>query len=143
MTRFNISLQEGCDMVLRALEIMWGGEIFVPKIPSYRITDVAEAIAPGGKTTIVGIRPGEKLHEEMITETDAHNTIEFDNYYVILPSMRLWDIDTFMQALGGRRCPDNFKYNSGTNPDFLTVEQLRELIRLNAPMHPLRRKEDM
>lgn len=143
MTRFNISLQEGCDMVLRALEFMWGGEIFVPKIPSYRITDVAEAIAPGSQTTIVGIRPGEKLHEEMITETDAHNTIEFDNYYVILPSMRLWDIDKFMRALGGRRCPDNFKYNSGTNPDFLTVEQLRELIRLHVPMHPLRRKEDM
>lgn len=143
MTRFNISLQEGCDLVIRSLDIMWGGEIFVPKIPSYRITDVAEAIAPGGKTVVVGIRPGEKLHEEMITETDAHNTLEFDNYFVILPSMRFWDVDKFMQALGGRRCPDHFKYNSGTNPDFLTVEQLRALIARHVPTHPLRRKEDL
>jgi UDP-N-acetylglucosamine 4,6-dehydratase/5-epimerase len=143
MTRFNISLQEGCDMVIRSLDIMWGGEIFVPKIPSYRITDVAEAIAPGVKTIVVGIRPGEKLHEEMITETDAHNTLEFRNYFVILPSMRLWDVDKFMQAHGGCRCADDFKYNSSTNSDFLTVEQLRELIKLHVPMHPLRRKEDM
>lgn len=143
MTRFNISLQEGCDMVMRSLDIMWGGEIFVPKIPSYRITDVAEAIAPGGKTIVVGIRPGEKLHEEMITETDAHNTLEFDHYFVILPSMRLWDVDKFMQALNGRRCPDDFKYNSGTNPDFLSVEQLRTLIAQHVPTHPLRRKEDL
>ena len=142
MTRFNISLQEGCDMVLRALEVMWGGEIFVPKIPSYRITDVAEAIAPGYPTTIVGIRPGEKLHEEMITETDAHNTIEFDSYFVILPSMQLWDIEKFMLAHGGRRCADDFKYTSGTNPDMLTVEQLRALIDQHAPPHLFRRKED-
>ncbi|ABA88391.1 UDP-N-acetylglucosamine 4,6-dehydratase and UDP-2-acetamido-2,6-dideoxy-alpha-D-xylo-4-hexulose 5-epimerase [Syntrophotalea carbinolica DSM 2380] len=128
MTRFNISLKKGVDMVLDALERMWGGEIFVPKIPSYRITDVAAAIAPELSTEIVGIRPGEKLHEEMITETDAYNTIEFDNYFVILPSMRLWDVDAFIRKYDGRRCHPGFKYNSGTNTDWLSVEQLRDLI---------------
>lgn len=128
MTRFNISLQQGVDMVLNALGCMWGGEIFVPKIPSYRITDVARAVAPDLPMEIVGIRPGEKLHEEMITETDAFNTIEFDNHFVILPSMQLWSVDTFMQQLNGRRCPPGFKYNSGTNTEWLSVEQLRELI---------------
>jgi UDP-N-acetylglucosamine 4,6-dehydratase (inverting) len=128
MTRFNISLQEGVEMVLNALKCMWGGEIFVPKIPSYRITDVARAIAPGRPTRVVGIRPGEKLHEEMVTETDAYNTIEFENYFVILPSMRLWNEDAYMQQFNGRRCPPGFKYNSGTNTQWLSVEQLRELI---------------
>ena len=89
MTRFNITLQEGVAFVLRSLEMMWGGEIFVPKIPSYRITDVAEAVGPGCRTEIVGIRPGEKLHEDLVTETDAISTVEFDDYFVILPSM-LW-----------------------------------------------------
>ena len=91
MTRFNISLEEGVEFVLRALEHMWGGELFVPKIPSYRITDVAEAIGPDCRREIVGIRPGEKLHEEMITETDGLNTLEFDDHFVMLPSGRLWD----------------------------------------------------
>jgi FlaA1/EpsC-like NDP-sugar epimerase len=141
MTRFNITLQEGVDLVLLALERMWGGEIFVPKIPSYRITDVAMAIAPDLPTEIVGIRPGEKLHEEMITETDAYSTLEFDRYYVILPSMRLWDVEGFMHHFNGRRCPDGFKYNSGTNSEWLSVEQLRDLIEANS--HPARRKEDI
>ncbi|MDT8440439.1 MAG: UDP-N-acetylglucosamine 4,6-dehydratase (inverting) [Desulfuromonadales bacterium] len=129
MTRFNITLQEGVELVLQALDIMWGGEIFVPKIPSYRITDVARAVAPGCKTEIVGIRPGEKLHEEMVTLTDAMNTVEFDNYFVILPSMRFWCPDEFMASYGGRPCPQGFSYNSGSNTDWLTVEQLRTLIR--------------
>lgn len=131
MTRFNISLEDGVSLVLYALENMWGGEIFVPKIPSYNVIDVAEAIAPGCKKEIVGIRPGEKLHEEMITETDALSTIEFDNYFVILPSMQLWDIAEFMREFSGRRCDFGFKYNSGTNTDWLTVKQIRELIRLH------------
>jgi len=143
MTRFNITLDEGVDLVLRALEIMWGGEIFVPKIPSYRITDLAEAIDGNCRTEIVGIRPGEKLHEEMITETDAFNTIEFDDYFVILPSMHLWDADKFMENFEGRRCPADFSYNSGTNSEWLSVERLRELIRdhLNPEIH--RRKDDL
>ena len=129
MTRFNISLDEGVEMVLRALEIMWGGEIYVPKIPSYKITDVAQAIAPKVKTTNVGIRPGEKLHEEMVTTTDAISTIEFKDYFVILPSMPLWDVDEFMNAFNGNRCADGFTYNSGTNTEWLSVDQIRTLIR--------------
>jgi len=129
MTRFNITLQEGVRLVLKALDIMWGGEIFVPKIPSYRITDVARAIAPEAMLTNVGIRPGEKLHEEMVTATDAISTVEFKDYFVILPSMRLWDVDEFMRVFNGRRCADGFSYNSGTNSEWLSVEQLRALIR--------------
>ncbi|GAB4027516.1 UDP-N-acetylglucosamine 4,6-dehydratase (inverting) [Spirosoma koreense] len=129
MTRFNISLEEGVEMVLYALEHAWGGEIFVPKIPSYRITDVAEAIAPDAEQQIVGVRPGEKLHEEMITETDSLNTIETDRYYVITPSTPTWSIDDYLQSFDGRRVEMGFKYNSGTNTDWLTVDQLREQIR--------------
>jgi UDP-N-acetylglucosamine 4,6-dehydratase len=129
MSRFNITLEQGVELVLYALTHMWGGELFVPKIPSYRITDLAEAIAPDCKLEVVGIRPGEKLHEEMITETDALNTIAFENHYVILPSMPLWDVDHFMEAFHGTRCPDGFKYNSGTNRHWLTVTELRDLIR--------------
>lgn len=129
MTRFNIVLEEGVKLVLYALQNMWGGEIFVPKIPSYRITDVAEAIAPDAEKRMTGIRPGEKLHEEMITEYDALNTIEFDKYFVILPSLPLWNINDFMRKFGGKPCPPGFRYQSGTNPEWLTVEQIRTLIR--------------
>lgn len=128
MTRFNISLEEGVQMVLNALRFMWGGEIFVPKIPSYRITDVAEAIGPECRQELVGIRPGEKLHEEMVTETDALSTIEFKDYFVILPSLQLWDIDKFINEFDGKRCESGFAYNSGTNSEWLSVEQLRDLI---------------
>lgn len=131
MTRFNISLHEGVDLVLRALEIQWGGEIFVPKIPSYRISDVAEAIAPNCRHEVVGIRPGEKLHEEMVTETDAINTIEFKDYFVILPSLQLWDVKKFAATFHGQFCPSGFSYNSGTNTEWLSVLQLRDLIRLH------------
>jgi FlaA1/EpsC-like NDP-sugar epimerase len=116
-------------MVLDALDEMWGGEIFVPKIPSYRISDVATAIAPECRQEVVGIRPGEKLHEEMVTETDAINTLELDRSFIILPSMELWDVDAFMKARNARRCELGFSYNSGTNTEWLTVEQLRTLIR--------------
>lgn len=128
MTRFNITLEDGVNLVLFALEHMWGGEIFVPKIPSYRIVDVADAIAPFCRKDIVGIRPGEKLHEEMITETDAMNAVEFANYFVILPSLPLWDAEEFAESFSGRRCQFGFKYNSGTNDAWLTVEEIRKLI---------------
>ena len=131
MTRFNISLQGGVDMVMHALEFAWGGEIFIPKIPSYKILDVAEAIAPNCKKEIVGIRPGEKLHEDMITQTDALNCVEFDEYFVILPSILLWNVERFCNESSssqGLMCQDGFSYNSGTNTDFLTVNQLKKLI---------------
>jgi len=131
MTRFNITLEEGVELVLYALENAWGGEIFVPKIPSYRITDLAEAIAPGCRTEIVGIRPGEKLHEEMITPTDALHSMEFEKYFVILPSVRLWDANSFMKTFRGTMCEEGFSYTSGSNTDWLTVEQIRELVRLH------------
>ncbi|MCC6544189.1 MAG: UDP-N-acetylglucosamine 4,6-dehydratase (inverting) [Nitrospirae bacterium] len=131
MTRFSITLEHGIDLVLYALNNMWGGEIFVPKIPSYRILDVAEAVAPGCRKQIVGIRPGEKLHEEMITETDALNTLEFKDYYVILPSAPIWNVQEFIKAFGGKCCPSGFKYSSGTNTDWLTVEDIRILIKLH------------
>jgi UDP-N-acetylglucosamine 4,6-dehydratase len=128
MTRFNITLEQGVDLVLFALENMWGGEIFVPKIPSYRITDVARAVAPHAEQKVIGIRPGEKIHEEMITETDAINSLEFGNYFVILPSMRLWDVDEYMTQYNGRRCKPGFSYCSGSNSEWLTVEQIRREI---------------
>jgi len=134
MTRFNITLQEGVDFVLKNLERMWGGELFVPKIPSYKILDVANAIDGNCKIKVVGIRPGEKLHEEMITATDAINTIEFDGYFVILPSTQFWDIDKFRKESNGKEgklCEIGFSYNSGANKKFLTVEEIHELILKN------------
>ena len=128
MTRFNITIEGGIKLVMKALDIMWGGEIFVPKIPSYRITDVAAAVAPGCRTEIVGIRPGEKIHEEMITSTDAINTVEFEDYFVILPSVPLWEINTFMQTFNGKMCTQGFCYNSGSNHEWLSVEDIRVLI---------------
>ena len=131
MTRFNITLQEGVDFVLKSLDRMWGGELFVPKIPSYKILDLAKAIAPNCKNEIVGVRPGEKLHEEMITETDAMNSLEFKNYYVIMPSMVLWDKNDFILKDSkdkGKVCSYGFSYNSGTNERFLSVQELRSLI---------------
>lgn len=131
MTRFNITLQQGVDFVISSFERMWGGELFVPKIPSYRILDVAKAIDRNCKIATVGIRPGEKLHEEMITATDAINTIEFDDYYVILPSTQLWDVERFRKESNGKEgklCPFGFSYNSGNNDKFLTVEEIRRLI---------------
>lgn len=129
MTRFNISLEEGVSLVLYALENMWGGEIFVPRISSYRIIDVAEAIGPNCRKEIIGIREGEKLHEEMITLTDAMSTVEFAKHFVILPSIKLWDVEKFRETFGGSYCEPGFSYNSGTNTDWLTVEQLRSLIK--------------
>lgn len=129
MTRFNITLEQGVDLVLQALQTMWGGEIFVPKIPSYRITDVAEALAPGCRREVVGIRPGEKLHEEMITETDGLNTLEFASHFVIQPSMPLWNAEDYCRASGGMRREYGFNYGSGDNTQWLGVDELRELVR--------------
>lgn len=134
MTRFNITLQEGVDFVLKCLGTMWGGELFVPKIPSFKITDLANAIAPECKIKFVGIRPGEKIHEEMITETDSINTIEFDNYYVILPSTPIWDFEKFRLESNpkpGKFCDLDFRYCSGTNIQWLSVDDLKQLIEQN------------
>ncbi len=129
MTRFNISLEDGVEMVLYALENAWGGEIYVPKIPSYRITDVAEAIGPNCEHPKVGIRPGEKLHEEMITETDSLSTIETKKYYVIMPFSPIWNTEEYLKHFGASFVEEGFKYNSGTNDEWLTVEQIREEIK--------------
>jgi UDP-N-acetylglucosamine 4,6-dehydratase (inverting) len=129
MTRFNISLEEGVELVLKALDEMWGGEIFVPRIPSYLITDLAEAIAPGCRIEEIGIRPGEKLHEEMITASDAINTIAYQTGYIIMPATPVWDPEEFIRARNASRCPDGFSYDSLSNPERLSVTELRELIR--------------
>jgi len=135
MTRFNISLQEGVEMVLWALENAWGGEIFVPKIPSYRITDVAEAVAPDAKQHVVGIRPGEKLHEEMITPSDSFNTVDLGPYYAILPSGSEFGTDDYCARTGATRVQPGFSYDSGSNADFLSVNDLRQMI--NQQVSPL------
>ena len=127
MTRFNISLDEGVEIVLFAIEKAIGGEIFIPKIPSYRIVDVAEAIAPGCKIKDIGIRPGEKLHEEMITDSDSYHTIEFDNYYAILPAIA--DKNKYLEYYNAQEVEKGFKYNSGTNKDWLTVKEIRKMIK--------------
>lgn len=129
MTRFNISLQDGVNLVMFAIGHHLGGEIFVPKIPSYKIMDIAEAIAPECKTKVVGIRPGEKLHEEMITDTDSLNTIDLGIYYAILPSVSFMNTeDEYLTHHKATKVPFGFKYNSGTNTEWETVETLRNLI---------------
>jgi UDP-N-acetylglucosamine 4,6-dehydratase (inverting) len=128
MTRFNISLKEGVDMVLHALEHAWGGELYVPKIPSYKITDVAEAIGPECKKEVIGIRPGEKVHEEMITSSDSFNTYDLGQYYVILPQVPIWNIDDFIKKFNAVRVPEGFNYSSGQNTSWVSAEELRRLI---------------
>nr|WP_313780761.1 UDP-N-acetylglucosamine 4,6-dehydratase (inverting) [Allomuricauda sp.] len=129
MTRFNISLQGGVEMVMHALEHAWGGELFVPKIPSYRIMDVAEAIGPDCEKPIVGIRPGEKVHEEMITPSDSFYTYDLGKYYAILPSTPNWQMDDFIKSFNAKKVPKGFSYNSGNNEVWESVETLRELIK--------------
>lgn len=134
MTRFNISLQDGCEMVFYAIEKAWGGEIFVPKIPSYKITDVATAIAPGLEQKEVGIRPGEKLHEEMITASDAYNTVDLGKYYAILPQKSPYSEyskDDYKKAFNGTNVPNEFSYNSGNNTEWESIESLRELVKIH------------
>lgn len=129
MTRFNISLQGGVDMVMYALEHAWGGEIFVPKIPSYHITDLATAIAPNCEQVNVGIRPGEKIHEEMITASDSFHTYDLGKYYAILPVTHSWNIDSFIEKYDAKPVKRGFTYNSGENTEWETIESLRKLIK--------------
>ena len=139
MTRFNIPLDEGVEMVFWALEHALGGEILVPKIPSYRISDVAEAIGPNCKQEIVGIRPGEKLHEEMITSSDSPSTIDLGGYYAILGAGMQNKMADYIKALKANPVQAGFAYESGSNPDFLSVEQIRSLIKthLNPEFEPV------
>jgi UDP-N-acetylglucosamine 4,6-dehydratase len=133
MTRFWITLQQGVDFVLKNFERMHGGEIFVPRIPSIRITDLAQAVAPELPIKVVGIRPGEKLHEIMCPADDSHLTFEFDQHYVIAPTIRFTgsNNDFSVSGLGetGRPVPQGFEYNSGTNPRFLSLPELIEFNR--------------
>ena len=127
MTRFNISVEEGVEIVLWVVENAIGGEIFVPKIPSYQIETVARAISPAAKIQYVGIRSGEKLHEEMISESDSYSTIEFDRYYAILPANV--KKDKYLKHFNASEVPEGFRYNSGTNSEWVDEETLQALIR--------------
>lgn len=129
MTRFNITLQGGVDMVMHALEYAWGGELFVPKIPSYRILDVAQAIAPECQQHVIGIRPGEKVHEEMISTSDSFYTYDVGKYYVIVPPSPKWNIKDFIKNFDAQKVPLGFSYNSGENNEWESVATLRTLIK--------------
>lgn len=129
MTRFNISLQEGADLVLHAMEHAWGGEIFVPKIPSYKITEVAKAIGPECKIDVVGIRPGEKIHEEMITESDSFSTYDLGKYYAILPQVPVYEIEEYIKAFNAKKVAEGFRYSSGKNTEWVDAEAIRTLIK--------------
>jgi UDP-N-acetylglucosamine 4,6-dehydratase/5-epimerase len=131
MTRFNISLTEGVEMVLHALETAWGGELFVPKIPSYKIMDVAVAIAPECTHQLIGIRPGEKVHEEMITSSDSFSTYDLGKYYVILPQNPDWDLQEYLEKFKAKKVEQGFNYNSGKNTEWLSVQDIRKLIKLH------------
>jgi UDP-N-acetylglucosamine 4,6-dehydratase (inverting) len=129
MTRFNIPIEGGVDMVLHAMEHAQGGELYVPKIPSYRLTDLAEAIGPDCEYPVIGIRPGEKIHEEMITSSDSFSTYIIGDYYVILPAAGFKNREKYLKERGAIPVEKGFTYNSGENENFLTVHQIRELIR--------------
>ena len=132
MTRFNITLDQGVRFVLECIEKMWGGETFIPRIPSFRVIDLATVIAPDCKKKIIGIRPGEKLHEDLITKDDSLNCVEFNDYFVMLPSTLIWDVDKFVQnshSSVGKMCEEGWSYNSGTNPIFLSENQIQKLIK--------------
>lgn len=129
MTRFNISIEDGVEMVMHALEHAMGGEIFIPKIPSYKISDLAEAICPDCEKKIIGIRPGEKIHEEMITSSDSLFTYDLGKYYVIIPQKPKWNLRLFKDNFNAKLVKEGFSYDSGTNTEWLTVSDLRKLIR--------------
>ncbi len=133
MTRFWITLEQGVKFVLSCLGHMVGGEVFVPKIPSMKLIDLARVVAPDCELEIVGRRPGEKLHELMVGEDDAHNTLEYENHYAILPTVRVWNADEPSAMNGGRRCPEGFRYSSETNDRWLTVAELEQMIEQNRP----------
>jgi UDP-N-acetylglucosamine 4,6-dehydratase (inverting) len=129
MTRFSITVQEGVDRVFNAISDSWGGELFVPKIPSYKIMTVAQAVGPNCRVEEVGIRPGEKLHEEMITENDSLNTYECANSYVVIPASPQWDVQDWCKRFKAVKVAAGFKYNSLANTEWLSVEDLRALIK--------------
>ena len=134
MTRFNITLEAGCEMVFYAIEKAWGGEVFVPKIPSYRITDVATAIAPELEQRNVGIQKKKKLHEEMITSSDSYNTVDLGNYYAILPQKSpysKYSKEDYKREFDGLDIPDGFSYDSGNNTEWETVESLRRFVKIH------------
>jgi len=135
MTRFNITLHEGVEMVLWALQNALGGEIFVPKIPSYRITDLAKAIGPSCRQRIIGIRPGEKVHEEMITSSDSFNTVDLGSYYAILNTGAGHTVAEYLKKKKGKKVKEGFCYNSGQNEQFLKVPEIQKLIRKNLDPH--------
>jgi UDP-N-acetylglucosamine 4,6-dehydratase len=139
MTRFSISLQQGVDFVLQSMERMYGGEIFVPKLPSYRILDLARAIAPDAKCRQVGIRPGEKIHETLVPADEAWHTVEFDDHFVIQPTHTWWDRQEDLVARGGRLCAPGFAYTSGSNTRWLAVEEIRELVSQFCDEHGIER----
>jgi len=126
MTRFLITLQKGVDFVLESLESMVGGELFVPKIPACSVADIANVVAPNAKWETIGMRPGEKMHEILIPEDEARNVLEFDNHFVVQPIQSFWG--NKIGILGGRSCPENFRYASNVNCESLNEEQLRELL---------------
>lgn len=130
MTRFNITLKEGVEFVLKCLNIMWGGEIFVPKIPSYRILDLAKAVCPNSKINIIGIRPGEKISEEMVSPHDSLNTLESKDHYVITPNLKFRDFkkEYLKKNKLIKNCKKNFCYNSKENKKFLSIMEIKELI---------------
>lgn len=129
MTRFNISLQGGVDMVLHAMETAWGGEIFVPKIPSYKITEVATAVGPNCKQEVIGIRPGEKVHEEMITSSDSFTTYDLGKYYAILPQMVNFNLEAYIKHFNAALVKQGFQYNSGENTEWVNAAEIRTLIK--------------
>jgi UDP-N-acetylglucosamine 4,6-dehydratase/5-epimerase len=136
MSRFSITLAHGVDFVLQNLERMHGGEIFVPKIPSYNIMDVAEAVAPGVQVDMIGIRPGEKLHELMIPEDEARHTLEFDDHFIIQPNFGWWAKEEHLKQAGGTPCNDGFSYESNTNNEWLTADELKQTVKEFCEQYP-------
>jgi len=131
MTRFNITLKESVDLVMKVLNFMVGGEIFVPKIPSFKVVDLAQAISADSKIKIIGIKPGEKLHEELISGPESQNAIEYKNYFVIASNSELfyWNKKNYIKKFGGKACSNNFSYNSDNNKDKLTVSLLKKIVK--------------
>lgn len=133
MTRFNITLNDAIKFVLKSLEIMKGGEIFVPKIPSIKITDLASAMYPNKKIEIIGLRPGEKLHEEMISESESFNTVEYKNLYIICPNSEFiqWNKKTYLKKKHCKTFPENNSYNSFENKQYLSISEIKKILKLN------------
>ena len=128
MTRFNISLEHAVDVVMWSLKNLIGGELLIPKLPSYKIMDLAKAISPKCKTPIIGIRPGEKIHEEMVSSSDSQNTVELKDFYIILPSLNEKILSIYKKKLGAKKVKKNFVYNSNSNNKFLTLKELNQLV---------------